>query len=106
VTLESETLNLRWNGVVHRIASEYDKISYCGSVLSMTDYELQQALTLSQVDCMQCLVEENAPELFYRCACSWIGGDPDYHRGKATCPACWHHDKKRVRVEAYTMGIR
>lgn len=38
----------------------------------------------------------------YRCACSWVGGDPDVRtvrgRIKRTCPACWHHDRKRVEV--------
>jgi hypothetical protein len=38
----------------------------------------------------------------YRCACSWVGGDPDERPGKPpTCPACWHHDRKRVVVKAH-----
>jgi hypothetical protein len=36
----------------------------------------------------------------YRCACSWVGGDPDERNGKHTCPACWHHDRRRVEVKA------
>jgi hypothetical protein len=38
------------------------------------------------------------PDPVYRCTCSWVGGDPDLRPGKArspTCPACWHHDKRR-----------
>lgn len=37
----------------------------------------------------------------FRCQCSWVGGDPDgplLHT--PTCPACWYHDKRRVRVVA------
>lgn len=42
-------------------------------------------------------------EPVYRCACSWVGGDPDERPGKPpTCPACWHHDRKRVEVKAGT----
>lgn len=38
-------------------------------------------------------------DVTYVCACSWLGGDPDEHRGKhPTCPACWAHDKRRVPV--------
>lgn len=50
-----------------------------------------------------------APEITYRCACSWVGGDPDIGPGrklrgkplpatKPTCPACWKHDKRRKLV--------
>lgn len=60
----------------------------------------------------------------YRCACSWVGGDPDIGKGRGkvrytfrssgtrfvmrtgtvdtkapTCPACWAKNKKRVIVE-------
>ena len=41
---------------------------------------------------------EAALDHVYRCKCSWVGGDPDRHMGKNTCPACWHHDKRRVEV--------
>lgn len=34
----------------------------------------------------------------YRCRCSWLGSDPDVRRNRATCPACAHHDKRRVTV--------
>jgi reverse gyrase len=42
-------------------------------------------------------------DITYRCACSWVGGDPDERRMKngkvkRTCPACLHHDRKRVEV--------
>lgn len=84
-------------------------------------------------------------DLVYRCACSWVGGDPDTIRiGESTCPkcisakthackgggptcrhcdrcdyawdsgvssptvmtcpACWHHDKKRVPVRVHRDG--
>lgn len=46
---------------------------------------------------LQLLAEVPDPDPVYRCACSWVGSDPDVRRGKPpTCPACWHHDKKRV----------
>ena len=38
----------------------------------------------------------------YYCKCSWLGGDPDERtvkgKVKRTCPACWHHDRRRVEV--------
>lgn len=38
-------------------------------------------------------------DITYQCTCSWIGGDPDIRPGKApSCPACWHHDHRRVVV--------
>ena len=49
--------------------------------------------------------DTGAPEAGYECACSWVGSDPDERRSKGkgtavlrTCPACWHHDRKRVGV--------
>ena len=36
----------------------------------------------------------------YRCACSWVGGDPDVRKGRSYCPACWHHERKCVEVFA------
>lgn len=50
---------------------------------------------------LQLLDEVPDPDIVYRCACSWVGGDPDERPGKRpTCPACWHHDKRRVEVFA------
>lgn len=41
-------------------------------------------------------------DVTYYCTCSWLGGDPDIGPGRGrkapTCPACWHHDRKRVLV--------
>jgi len=35
----------------------------------------------------------------YRCACSWVGSDPDRYQNRNTCPACLFHDKRRIDVE-------
>lgn len=37
-------------------------------------------------------------DVTYGCTCTWIGGDPDEHDGKHTCPACWAKDHARVEV--------
>lgn len=89
--------------------------------------------------------EKASADPVYRCACSWVGGDPDtIHIGDTTCPkcisakthtckgggsncrhcdrcdhawdptvssplvktcpACWHHDRKRVAVRIHRDG--
>lgn len=45
------------------------------------------------------MITRSEADPIYRCACSWLGGDPDVMRGgRTTCPACWLHDHKRVTV--------
>jgi hypothetical protein len=49
---------------------------------------------------------DRKPDPVYRCACSWVGGDPDITSPRSkkppTCPACWKHDRKRVVVAQVT----
>lgn len=90
-------LALKIDGVVHAVSREYDIITQCGIQTTTPDWKSQ--FVLEPVGCAMCLAEEEIEPVF-RCKCSWVGGDPDIHRGKPTCPACWHHDKKRVVVTA------
>lgn len=53
-------------------------------------------------EAVEALSEALGGDPVYRCRCTWVGGDPDMRRGRAFCPACWHHDKKRVRVQIET----
>jgi hypothetical protein len=87
-------------GTVHALSSDFESLAVCGAQLpnEQRDYEVN-AMTLEPIDCLLCLAEPKV-DIYFRCACSWVGSDPDYWKGKHTCPACLHIDKKRVVVTA------
>lgn len=91
-------LNYVVDGVVHTLSTEFTTYTVCG--LKGLATEDVKSYTLDAVNCVLCLTEVQE-DLYFRCTCSWVGGDPDYWRGQQTCPACWKHDKKRVPVTCY-----
>lgn len=95
---EEDELRLCKDGVVHELTTDYDTVTKCGLDVSDVGVAWQHMLTLDPVSCMFCLCADEEPEVYFRCACSWVGGDPDYVRGRPKCPACWKHDRKRVDV--------
>lgn len=92
-------LHIRVDGTVHLSSSDFDTFTACGLDSRLVKDDYASIITLDPVDCILCLTEPHH-EPYFRCACSWVGGDPDIYRGRQTCPACWHHDKKRVDVTA------
>lgn len=104
---ESRDVRIKVDGVVHSMSSDFDSITSCGASLAMAGQTAAEAeakfntmLTLDAVSCLECIAGESEKEpRVYRCDCSWTGEDPDIVRGKAMCPACWNHDRKRVEVE-------
>ncbi len=92
----AEDPHLRIDGVVHALSSDYDSITRCGLAVKDVGPEWRSAIVLEPTSCAMCLAEdEDEVEVSFRCECSWVGGDPDIYRGRPTCPACWHHDRRR-----------
>lgn len=87
------------DGVVHTMSSDYESITACGISPAASVCDDADGMTLDPVDCVMCLTDDQV-EVYFRCECSWVGGDPDWYKGRPTCPACFHHDRKRKIVFA------
>lgn len=79
--------------------SAWDYLQGVGDGLGLTVRDLLDAEEIDYGPDPDDVVPGDIVDIVYRCGCSWVGGDPDIRRGQPpTCPACWHHDHKRVEV--------